>query len=154
MKDRLYRLALRITLNTQEAEDVVQDTMLKVWAQREEMDKIESVEAYALTLCRNVALDKTKRMERQNMSLDDMSTERMAHDADPLEQLQQNDNISRVRLIMNSLPEKQRSCMQMRDFEGMSYKEIGEVMGIPEQQVKINIFRARKAIKERFVRES
>jgi RNA polymerase sigma-70 factor (ECF subfamily) len=48
------------------------------------------------------------------------------------------------------LPEKQRSCMQLRDMEGKSYKDIAAILGITEEQVKVNIFRARQTIKERF----
>ena len=60
LKNELYRLALRITLNPAEAEDTVQDTMIKVWNRREQWDEIESIEAFCLTICRNLALDKAK----------------------------------------------------------------------------------------------
>ena len=55
-----------------------------------------------------------------------------------------------VKALLNSLPEKQRSCMQLRDFEGKSYKEIALILGISEEQVKVNIFRARQTIKQKF----
>lgn len=152
LKNELYRLALRITLNPAEAEDVVQDTMIKVWKKREQWDKIESIEAFCLTICRNLALDKTRRAENQNEQLSD------AHDppdssyaSNPEEQAVQRDRVALVRQLIDTLPEKQRSCMQLRDIEGKSYKEIAEVMGINEQQVKINIFRARQVIKQKFI---
>lgn len=59
LKNKLFRLALRITLNHAEAEDVVQETMIKVWNRREEWQKIDSIEAFCLTICRNLAVDKT-----------------------------------------------------------------------------------------------
>ena len=65
----------------------------------------------------------------------------------------QRDRVERVRSLMNQLPEKQRSCMQLRDVEGKSYKEIAAVMDITEQQVKINIFRARQTIKQEFLKQ-
>ena len=52
--------------------------------------------------------------------------------------------------IVNALPEKQRSCMQLRDFEGKTYKEIANIMDISEDQVKINLFRARQTVKQRY----
>ena len=58
LKDELFRLALRITLNRADAEDVVQETMLKVWNRRETWATLESIEAFCLTICRNIALDK------------------------------------------------------------------------------------------------
>jgi RNA polymerase sigma-70 factor (ECF subfamily) len=55
-----------------------------------------------------------------------------------------------VRQIVDSLPEKQRSCIQLRDFEGKPYKEIAQILEISEEQVKVNIFRGRQTIKQRF----
>ena len=70
LKNELYRLALRITLNPAEAEDVVQETMMKVWNRRDEWERIESIEAFCLTICRNLSLDKLRRMDNQVQSLD------------------------------------------------------------------------------------
>ena len=152
LKNELYRLALRITLNPAEAEDVVQDTMIKVWYRREHWDEIESIEAFCLTICRNLALDKAKKADNQVAQLDD-SSEPPDHSygSNPEEQAVQRDRVQLVRRLIDQLPEKQRSCMQLRDIEGKSYKEIAEVMYISEQQVKINIFRARQAIRQKYL---
>ncbi len=154
LKNQLYRLALRITLNHQEAEDIVQDTLVKVWSRRESLEEIESIEAYSMTICRNLALDHLKKHENMNLSLDGMVLEKPDIEDDPLQKLAQQDNIDRIRNLMNAMPEKQRTCMQLRDFEGKSYKEIANILDISEEQVKINIFRARKNIKENFSQES
>ena len=61
LKDKLYRLALRITLNPGDAEDIVQDTLIKVWNRREKWNEIVSIEAFSLTICRNLSLDSIKR---------------------------------------------------------------------------------------------
>jgi RNA polymerase sigma factor (sigma-70 family) len=153
LKDRLYRLALRITINHQEAEDIVQDTLIKVWNRRDSLDKIESIEAFAMTICRNLSLDHIKRRERMNLSLDAIPLERPGNMTDPLQKLTQKDNLEHIKKLMNAMPEKQRTCMQLRDFEGKSYKEIADILDITEEQVKINIFRARKRIKEKFPRK-
>lgn len=68
-KDKLYRLALRITLNSAEAEDVVQDTMIVVWNKRDEWPQFESIEAYCTTIARNLAIDRSQKMEAQNLQL-------------------------------------------------------------------------------------
>ena len=121
LKNELYRLALRITMNREEAEDIVQETLIKVWNRRNEWENIDSIESY---------------------SVDKSST--------PYEQMMHKDRISLVRQLIDSLPEKQRSCMQLRDIEGKPYKEIATVLGITEEQVKVNIFRARQAIKQKY----
>jgi RNA polymerase sigma-70 factor (ECF subfamily) len=152
LKNELYRLALRITLNPAEAEDIVQETMIKVWNRRDQWNDIDSIEAFCLTICRNLSLDKMKKMTNQSQSLSEGE-----HDApdrsysNPEEQAVQQDRIALVRRLICELPEKQRSVMQLRDFEGKSYKEIADIMAISEEQVKVNIFRARQAIRQRFI---
>ncbi len=151
LKNPLFRLALRITQNRAEAEDVVQETMLKVWNRREEWEQIESMEAFCMTICRNIALDKLRRMDNQVESLPDMLDPiDTSHSANPEEHAVQQDRVQQVRRLMEQLPEKQRSCMQLRDIEGKSYRDIAAILDMTEQQVKVNIFRARQTVKQRF----
>ena len=126
--------------------------MIKVWNRREQWDEIESIEAFCLTICRNLALDKAKKSEAQNIQLDDShDPPDRSYTSNPEEQTVQHDRIQLVRQLIDSLPEKQRSCIQLRDIEGKSYKEIAAVMDISEQQVKVNIFRARQAIRQKYL---
>lgn len=150
LKDILYRLALRITLNRAEAEDIVQDTLIKVWNRRDDWAQMDNIEAYSMTVCRNLALDRIECADNRTASLDDNGTERPDTASSPLERTAQLDRIEIVRSLIDSLPEKQRSCIQLRDFEGRTYKEIARVLGISEEQVKVNIFRARQTIKFKF----
>ena len=150
LKDALYRLALRITLSHEEAQDIVQDTLIKVWDKRESWNEIESIEAFSITICRNLALDRIKKHDNLNDSLEERQTESPDTSSTPFEDTLQQDRIELVRNLVNALPEKQRSCMQLRDFEGKPYKEIAKILGISEEQVKVNIFRARQTVKERF----
>ena len=152
MKDTLFRLALRITLSREEAEDIVQDTLIKVWNRRESWDTIDNIEAFSLTICRNMALDRLRLHDNQNTSLDDnVGGERLDTTSNPFERTVQREKVEIVRNLIDSLPEKQRSCMQLRDIEGKTYKEIAAVLGITEEQVKVNIFRARQTIKQQFI---
>ena len=151
LKNELYRLALRITMNAADAEDVVQETMMKVWNRRDQWEQIESIEAFCLTICRNLSLDKVRRMDNQAQTLDaayDPKDQGVA--SNPEEQAIQSDRVQLVRQMISQLPEKQRSCMQLRDMEGKSYKDIATVLDITEEQVKVNIFRARQTIREKF----
>ncbi len=152
LKNKLFRLALRITLNREEAEDVVQDTLMKVWNNRDKWQQIDSIEAYSLTIARNLALDYNKRMENANASLDEEGTynDRRDQAYTPSEKMIQKDRLDIVRNMIDRLPEKQRSCLQLRDIEGKAYKDIATILNITEEQVKVNIFRARQNIKQRF----
>ena len=156
LKNELFRLALRITLSHAEAEDIVQETMIRVWNRREQWDEIESIEAFCLTICRNLALDHQRRKDFQHASLDDEHAALNVHPtvADtPEMQAVRHDQLRLVKALINELPEKQRTCVQLRDIEGHSYREIAAIMDIPEAQVKVNIFRARQAIKQRFIQD-
>lgn len=153
LKDKLFRLALRICLNRQEAEDIVQDTLVKVWNMRDGWHEIQNIETFSMKVCRNLALDKVEKKERHNVSLDETVHDRadtsQAQDSLLIRQ-QQYDSISR---IIESLPEKQRVTVQLRDIEGKSYQEIADIMGITVADVKVNIFRARQTIKDRFLKQ-
>ena len=125
LKDKLYRLAFRITLNSAEAEDVVQDTMIRVWNKRDEWPNFESIEAYCLTVARNLAIDRSEKIDSQHMELTP-ETQELPDALNPYEQLAQSEQLGLNHRLLNELPEKQRSIMQLRDIEGKSYKEIAD----------------------------
>ena len=155
-KDTMYRLALRITLNSQEAEDVVQDVIIKVWRQSQSSTgvQIENMAAYLLRLTRNLSIDRQRMKANQTESLDAMMSGEDGEHLVSTDAAQAErrafvaERLSLVRRVMEGLPEKQRTAMQLRDFEGKTYKEIAAIMEITEEQVKVNIFRARQAVKQ------
>ena len=145
LKDRLYRLALRITLDKADAEDIVQETLVRAWQNRGRLQDARAAAAFSAKVCRNLALDIANRAGRGNLRLDgivDGGTESPADAADSRERL------SMVTRLMDSLPEVQRSIMEMRDIEGMPYGEIAEAMGLSVTQVRVYLFRARSRIRE------
>ena len=150
LKDKLFRLALRITFDRAEAEDVVQDTMIRVWNKREEWTQFGSIEAYCLTVAKNLAIDRSQKKEAQNVEL----TPEMEEESEisgPYDQLVNNERMSIIHRLINELPEKQRLIMQLRDIEGESYKEIAKILNLTEEQVKVNLFRARQKVKHRYL---
>ena len=149
LKDKLYRLALHITFDSAEAEDVVQDTMIKVWNKREDWEEIDSMEAFCLTIARNLAIDRSQKAEAQNVELIP-ETQQLTDAATPDRKLERDEQLGLVKKLMDELPEKQRSIMLLRDVEEKSYKEIAEILQLTEEQVKVNLFRARQKIKFRY----
>ena len=150
LKDKLFRLALRITFDRAEAEDVVQDTMIRVWNKREEWTQFGSIEAYCLTVAKNLAIDRSQKKEAQNVEL----TPEMEEESEisgPYDQLVNNERMSIIHRLINELPEKQRLIMQLRDIEGESYKEIAKILNLTEEQVKVNLFRVRQKVKQRYL---
>lgn len=149
LKDKLFRLALRITLDRAEAEDVVQDTLIKVWNRRDEWAQFDSIEAYCLTIARNLAIDRSQKMEAQHIGLTP-ETQEMPDALTPDRQLEDSERLKLVHQLVNELPEKQRAILQLRDIEGKSYKEIADLLQVTEEQVKVNLFRARQRIKLKY----
>lgn len=148
LKDKIFRLALRITLDRAEAEDIVQDTLIRVWNKRDEWTNVDSAEAYCLTIARNLAIDRSQKMEARNVELTS-ETQEMPDALTPEKELERDEQLRLVHRLINGLPEKQRTIIQLRDIEGKSYKEIADILEISEEQVKVNLFRARQHIKSK-----
>jgi RNA polymerase sigma-70 factor (ECF subfamily) len=149
LKDKLFRLALCITRNREEAEDIVQDTMLRVWNRREEWNVWETVEGFCLTICRNLAIDRSQKMDARHVELTPEVTE-LPDMAAPDKLMERDERLGLLHRLIAELPEKQRTILQLRDVEGKNYKEIAEILQLTEEVVKVNLFRARQRIKLKY----
>jgi RNA polymerase sigma factor (sigma-70 family) len=149
IKNRLFRFALGIVGQAAEAEDVVQEVFIKLWNNRHQMANISNVEAWCITATKNLSIDKLRSKHQRMVP---MAAGFDLHDnaATPYEVAVTHDVFDQVRNLMGRLPEKQRDIMQLRDIEGMSYQEIAEALNVPMDQVKVYLFRARKAVREGF----
>ncbi len=149
LKDKLYRMALRITFDTAEAEDIVQDTLIKVWDKREEWPQVASIEAYCMTICRNLSLDRREKKEAQHIALDE-NLHNCPDASTPYDKMAASDSIRILGELLKGLPQTQQDIVQLREIEGKSYKEIATVLDLSEEQVKVYLFRARQRIKQRY----
>lgn len=149
IRHKLYRFALRITGSVHEAEDVVQEVLEKVWkSSAEQSGNVQNWEAWCMTLTRNRSLDKARSQSlRRTASLDGL-TERSNGTTNQAHSVENRDLADQVKRMMQELPEKQRLVMHLRDIEELSYEEIAEVLNISLDQVKVNLHRARKTIRE------
>ena len=149
LKNIIFRTALRIIPNREEAQDIVQDTLLKLWQNRAELDRVSNLESFALTMARNLAIDRKKKMEHRNISFDEALHDRTDEwQLTAQQQMEHQERYGAIRRAIDSLPEKQRTIIQLRDIEGKTYKEIADILSISEADVKITLFRARNKIKE------
>lgn len=137
--DGLYRFALKSLTNKGEAEDLVQDAFAKLWMKRDQVD-VNKVKSYLFTTVYHTIIDrsrKQKRIQQFEQSVRQEFTPPSIH-FDLKHQLDQ---------ALSLLPEYQRTVVLLRDYEGYSYQEIGEITGLSTEQVKVYIFRARKALR-------
>lgn len=152
IRHKLYRFALRITGSSHEAEDVVQEVLEKVWkTAAEQSASVQNWEAWCMTLTRNRSLDKTRsQSSRRTATLDGIAGR--AHDTQsPAQAAENKDLADRAKKCMQELPEKQRLVMHLRDIEELTYDEIAQTLDMTLEQVKINLHRARKSVRERML---
>ena len=123
LKDKLFRLALRIVPDRAEAEDIVQETLIRVWNKRGEWCQLESIEAFSLAVARNLAIDRSERKNAQTVELT-TEVEFVADASSPHDDLVSKEQLGLIHRLVNALPEQQRVVMHLRDVEGKSYKEI------------------------------
>ncbi len=135
-------------MNREEAEDIVQDTLLKLWERRSELSSVNNLEAYAISAARHLALDRIGLMNNKVIPFDTEQHDRADNYPLQSEQMIHSEQTARIHDTINQLPEKQRTALQLRDIEGKTYKEIAEIMQISESDVKINIYRGRDFLKK------
>lgn len=150
LKNKLFRLAQRITLDSAEAEDVTQDTLLRVWEKRHELPPLQSLEAYCLTICRNLAIDRCQKKVAQSLSIEEVQVDAPDNAPAPDELLIQDERLQRVKKIFNQLPLAQRTAIQLRDIEGKTYREVAAIMGVTEENIKVILHRARTAVRKEY----
>lgn len=146
LKNKLYRFAFSILGDYDISKDVVQETMLKVWEKRSDLNKIKNLEAWCMTLTRNYALDKIRSKHHKTTSLREDYTVNY-NDLTPHRITELDDAMEIIELVIKKLPLKQKETFQLRDIEGYSYQEISDITGYNLNDVKINIFRARNTIR-------
>lgn len=137
--DNIFRFALKHLKNEMSAKDVVQETYTKVWMKHEEVS-YEKVKSYLFTTAYHVIIDWIRKEQRSG----------------DIEQVRDNrssvtENFDLQSILdeaLKTLPEIQKTVVLLRDYEGYNYTEIAEITKLNESQVKVYIFRARKALQE------
>lgn len=152
VKNKLYRFAFRLLGNSDEAKDVVQDVLIRVWNGREQLAAVENIEAWCMRITKNLSLDRLRAKQRKATDSLEQSITVVEDRLTPYESAEMSESMQRINLLIASLPEKQRQVMHLRDIEGYSYNEICEILELDMNQVKVNLFRARNAVREKFVK--
>jgi RNA polymerase sigma-70 factor (ECF subfamily) len=149
LRGRLLDLSLAIVGGEADAEDVVQEALLKLWHMRERLDAYRSVEALAVAVTRNLALDRL-RSHKPGGSAEDFRTIG-SKDGNPEELLERQDAVDSIRRLIERLPSLQQAIIRMKDIEGYEVEEIAAITGCRADAVRVNLSRARKKIKEQFI---
>ncbi|WP_421985987.1 RNA polymerase sigma factor [Roseivirga sp.] len=152
MKNKLYRFALNIVKDDELAKDVVQECFIKVWEKRSEIDLIQNLEAWCMQITRNKALDKLRSKHVKKTDLFEVEFDTRKERDTPYVMTERGDLLTRIKGLIDALPDRQREVMQLRDIEGLAYKEIADALDIDINLVKTNLFRARRKLKESLIK--
>ena len=144
LRGKLYRMAYLWLKNRDEAEDAVQEALEKAWSNRERLQKLENPTGWLVRVLKNQSLQKIREHKRWAVlgegdelpEIEEIPTETSS----PALQL--------VFRFLKELPEKQQEIFQLREVEGLTYEEISEYLDISIEQVKVNLFRARKRLQQ------
>ena len=145
-KDKVFRLAKRLLISTEEAEDATQEVLVKLWTKNESLDGFNSVEAFAMTMTKNYCLDQLKSKRAENIKIGDNNFTDSQPSLD--KKVEDCDSLDWVEKIINQLPEQQRLIVQMRDIEQYEFAAIAAIVNMNETAIRVALSRARKTIRE------
>lgn len=143
---KLYPMLFRILKNKEETRDALQELMLRLWNKKEELDRCANQSAYIITAAKNYSFDLLKKKrpetmdEKQEYRL--LNLEADGADLDSIERYQ------RVRQVINNLPEKYKTVIQLRDIDGFSFNEMKEITGYEVANLRVILSRARQKVKQ------
>jgi len=151
ISNKLLRFALQILQDEDEAKDVLQDVFLKLWEKRNELNKVENLEAFAMRMIRNRCLDliRSKRtisigtIKIKNLPGEECSEDNLLEDSDTANHLKQ---------IISALPELQRTIIHLRDIEQLEYDEISKATDLNVNAIRVNLSRARKKVRDEMLK--
>ncbi|UJF30438.1 sigma-70 family RNA polymerase sigma factor [Kaistella sp. 97-N-M2] len=142
LKDEMYRFAKRFVMSSDEAEDVVQDLMMKFWQKKEELATFGNLKSYALKSVKNECLNRLKHHDVK-MGFADFQMHRSE-----LYQVETNNLKEQIVGFINQLPEKQKAVIHLKDVEEYEVSEISEMLEMEENAVRVNLMRARQKVKD------
>lgn len=151
LSNKLLRFALQILQNEEEAKDVLQDIYLKLWQKRDDLQKVENMEAFAMRMMRNRCLDQIR--ARRTVSLEVVKKAKLPdeekHETDHLEIA---DSAGLVKRIIADLPDIQRTIIHLRDIEQLEYEEIADATQLNVNAIRVNLSRARKKVRDEILK--
>ena len=149
-KDKVFRLAKRLLVSREEAEDATQEILLKLWRNKKQIQEYKNVEAFSMTMTKNFCLDKLKSKHAQNLKI--VHSNYQDGNTSLQKQVELNDSVDWVGKIIEDLPEQQKIILQMRDVEQYEFAEISKMLDMNETAIRVTLSRARKTIREQLTK--
>jgi len=150
-KDKVFRLAKRLLVSTEEAEDATQELFFKLWRNKEKLADYKNVEAFAITMTKNYCYDRLKSKQASNLTL--VHSNYKEKDTSLDKKLEYRDSVSQVHKLIENLPEQQKLIIQLRDVEQYDFDEICKMLDMKPTAVRVSLSRARKTIREELIKK-
>ena len=151
ISNKLLRFARQILQDEEEAKDVLQDIFLKLWQKREELVRVENLEAFAIRMTRNRCLDLIR--SRRTVSMEVVKkNNRAEEDCLDTDYLEIAEMAGLVKRIISRLPDLQRTVIHLRDIEQLEYEEIAEATDMNVNTIRVNLSRARKKVRDEILK--
>ncbi|WP_428740436.1 RNA polymerase sigma factor [Tenacibaculum sp.] len=150
-KDKVFRLAKRLLVSTEEAEDATQELYFKLWRNREKLSDYKNVEAFAMTMTKNYCYDRLKSKQASNLTL--VHSNYKEKDTSLEKKVEYNDSVNQVHQLIEKLPEQQKIIIQLRDIEQYDFDEICKMVDMKPTAVRVALSRARKTIREELIKK-
>jgi RNA polymerase sigma-70 factor (ECF subfamily) len=148
---KLYRIALALVGNKDDAEDILQEAYCKLWNKREELKMVNNAEAFSVTLVKNICID-FLRSPQANRHEEQIENVQVACGTSPEKNMEEADELETVKQLIERLPENQKLVIKLRGLSGCSLEEIGEITNFSATNVRTLLSRARKTIKEQYLK--
>ena len=152
MRPALLRMATHYTEDTDEAEDVVQETLLKLWFLRDRLSQYRNVEALALVITKHLCINRKRGKHLVTVSLEEGLT--IIGEQSPERRLMDEERMQELLELIATLPDLQQSILKMKHIEGFEVEEIARLTGSTVIAVRTNLSRARKKVREQFMRRN
>tara|TARA_B110001454_G_scaffold205563_1_gene215266 strand:- start:876 stop:1385 length:510 start_codon:yes stop_codon:yes gene_type:complete len=150
-KDKVFRLAKRLLVSTEEAEDATQELLFKLWKSKEKIADYKNVEAFAMTMTKNYCYDRLKSKQANNLTL--VHSNYKEKDTSLDKKIEHQDSVNQVHELMKYLPEQQKIIIQLRDIEQYDFDEICKMVDMKPTAVRVALSRARKTIRKALIKK-
>ncbi|GAK36936.1 MAG: RNA polymerase sigma factor [Bacteroides graminisolvens] len=150
LRGKLLNYARKLTDDSSDAEDVVQEVMLKLWNIRQKLEEYNSIEALAVRITHNLCMDMWRSKRTDQVSLDQVPV--VSQTVNPERVLEGNDEIRLMREIISSLPTLQQTIIRMKDIEEYETEEIAQITGCSSESIRSNLSRARKKVRDIYLK--
>ncbi len=150
---RIYQVAFKLLGNSEDAEDIVQETYIKLWERRDELSHVRNAEAFCTVITRNLCLDKIRSVRYDTASTDD---ERIAlpDDETPSDIVERKDHNRLLYGLIDRLPDMQKKLILLHDANGYTFDEIEKITGLTPINIRVTLSRARKKLREQFMKHT